>query len=95
MDHAHLALVRAYDGEPLKRVILATGPDVLYVANPRFLDAIRTGRSQPIGFRPVDCYAWDEIAFERLSEAYAASGQTETDAWIALPPFAGSHLRLR
>lgn len=95
MDPAHLALVRAYDGEPLKRVIVATGTDVFYVANPKSLDAIRTGRSQPIGFRRIDCYAWDEVAFEKLSEAYAASGQTETDAWLALPPFAGSALRLR
>lgn len=89
MDHAHIALVRAYDGEPLRRVVVAAGRDVLYVANPRYLDQVKTGRSKPVGFRRVDCFAWDEKAFETLSEAYATAGQTVTEAWIELLPFAG------
>lgn len=92
MDHAHIALVRAYDGEPLRRVVIAAETDVLYVADPRYLDQIKSGRSKPIGFRRVDCFAWDEKAFEALSEAYATAAQTVTEAWIALPPFVGTAL---
>jgi hypothetical protein len=95
MDDLHLALVRAYDGEPLKRVVIGAGPDVFYVANPSYLDAIKHGRSQPIGFRRVDCFAWDETAYETLCEAYTTAGKTEAEAWISLPPFRGTALALR
>lgn len=94
MDHAHIALVRAYDGEPLERIIVGMGPDVLYVANPRFLDDVKRGRSKPVGFRRIDCFAWNQAAFEALSEAYATSGQTLPEAWIKLPPFGGAVLKI-
>ncbi|GJE50981.1 hypothetical protein GOFOIKOB_4035 [Methylobacterium tardum] len=87
--------IASRDGQPLKRVVVAIGPDVLYVANPIYLDEIQRGRSQPIGFRRIDCFAWDKTAFETLSERYAAAEQTETEAWITLPPFTGAVLAMR
>ncbi|WP_449410673.1 hypothetical protein [Methylobacterium komagatae] len=92
MADPHLALIRAYDGEPLKRVVVHEGRDCYYVANPKLIDVILQGTSGPIGFRRHDCFSWNANAFERLAELYATQGHTDHEAWIGLPPFTGRPL---
>jgi hypothetical protein len=84
-----VAIVRAYDGRPLKRIVVDQYRDVWYIANPRYLDEIRSGKCKPIGFRRTTCFAWDAAAFERLERIYAATGTTQDTDWIPLPMFQG------
>lgn len=91
---AHTALVRAYDGEPLQRLIVAAKQDVLYVLNPRLIEEYKNDLTRPIGFRRLDCFAWNDQAFQDLSVAYKATGRTDEQVWIELPPFAGSPIKV-
>lgn len=89
MQVQHVVLVRAFEGQPLRRILVEESPDILYVANPRYLGEVQDGHSRPIGFYRRDCFAWDEDAFERLAKSYAAEKRTRPEAWSGMPPFDG------
>lgn len=89
MHAEHVVLVRAFEGQPLKRIVVRATDDILYVANPQGLDRVLAGESKAIGFRRQDCFAWSEQAFERLAKAYAAKSRTDMAEWADVRAFAG------
>lgn len=92
MDTQHIALVRAYGGQPLKRVVVEAADDVLFIANQQYLDLIQSGHSKPIGCERRDCFAWNPVEFERLTKIYASEHCTTDDAWSEMPLFQGRGL---
>ncbi len=92
MSTSPIAIARAYDGEPLRRVVVDANEKVYYIANPRSLAAVISGTSGAIGFPRHDCFAWDAEAFTRLSALYEQTGVTEQSDWDGLAPFTGEPL---
>jgi hypothetical protein len=70
-----LTIVRAFDGEPLKRVLVDTGRTVAYVANPEFMDRVKSGDSAAVGFPWPDVYEFDSKAFSKLSSQWKRQDQ--------------------
>ncbi len=77
----HIALVRAYKGEPLKRVVIECGKRVVYVANPNRMVEIASGQSYPVGFPYEDVFKFDSDLYARLSGEWESSGQTGPSLW--------------
>lgn len=59
-----------------------------------WIEEYKNDLTRPIGFRRIDCFAWNEEVFQELSEAYKATGQTDEEVWVKLPPFAGTPIEV-
>lgn len=80
-----LAIVRDFEGKPLRRVVVNIGERLVYVANPELLERVRSGESSPVGFPPEDVYVYDDITFSKLTLEWGATGSATQ--WNALRIF--------
>jgi hypothetical protein len=71
-------IVRAFGGEPLKRVVVNIGEKLVYIANPDLLSRVQSGESSAVGFPPNDVYIYEDIAFSRLASEWGETGQTKS-----------------
>jgi hypothetical protein len=92
MSTDYIALVRAYRGAPLKRVVLEVTPDALILASPTYFDLVRTARSKSTRWDRQSCFAWSDKEFERLSKIFASDYGTTDEAWSQMPLFQGQGL---
>jgi hypothetical protein len=59
-------LVRAFLGEPLKRVVIRSDAQRVYVANPDLLSEVEQGRSHPIGFPSQDVFIYNSDSYNTI-----------------------------
>jgi hypothetical protein len=83
----HDVIVRAFGGEPLKRVAIGHGRGTVRIANPEFLAAVARGWSAPIGFPESDVFLYDSEAWDRLSGQWAATHEISSEEWGHLVPY--------
>jgi hypothetical protein len=77
-------IARADRGEPLERIAMETGTEVVYLANPARIDAVMAGDSRPIGFPIEDVFEFDEGMFATLAEQWARQRATDPAIWRKL-----------
>jgi hypothetical protein len=75
------ALVRAYGGEPLCRVVVGETERVVYIANPDKLPAVEAGDSSPVGFPHEDVFEFDAALYERLRDQWDQERHTDDALW--------------
>ena len=64
------AIVRAYGGEPLKRVAVESQRGLIYIVNPALSEAVKSGGSLPVGIQPSDVFEFDPDVFAALRGAW-------------------------
>jgi hypothetical protein len=79
-----IVIARAWGGEPIRRVALEQGKDVVYLANPDRIEAIRAGESAPVGFPREDVFEFDEGVFSTLVDQWASQRATDPAIWAKL-----------
>lgn len=82
-----VVMVRASQGEPLRRIPIWSNRDVVYLANPDLIAAVEAGDSSPIGFPIDDVYAYDAGIFEQLTGQWGRDGRTENGLWEKAPHY--------
>lgn len=83
----HFVLVRAWGGEPLKRVVISASRALVYAANPESLARIASGETDPVGFPVVDVFEFDEERFAALAVTWKTVQRTEPPQWEGLQPY--------
>jgi hypothetical protein len=68
MDMAKAVMVRAFGGEPLKRVLVGAAGPIIYIANPD--GRVGTDVAESIGFPAEDVFLFDAATFARLRRQY-------------------------
>jgi hypothetical protein len=78
-------IVRAFGGEPLRRVVVNIGERLIYIANPDLLERVNSGESSAVGFPPDDVFDFDDKAFSALRSEWNEKGHTKL--WSSLRRF--------
>lgn len=76
-----LVIARASQGEPLARTVISEKSNLIYLAHPARIDAIRAGETYPVGFPCEDVFQFDENLAERLTEQWRLTGCTDDALW--------------
>lgn len=79
------ALVRAYAGEPLERVVTKIAARVIYAANRE--SAAGDAQLSGVGFPPEDVFEFEEVIYRRLCAQWAATGRTDPALWGEARPY--------
>jgi hypothetical protein len=82
-----IVIARAHAGEPLKRVAVAKGNGVVYIANPARITEIIVGNGEPTGFPCEDIFAFESATYDILREQWRNEGKTHRQAWHSLSLF--------
>ena len=83
-------MARAYEGEPLERVVVGVGERVIYLARPDLTEAtMATGGG--VGFPREDVFYFDEAAFAALTDQWARQRATDPATWRSLTRFLGEY----
>jgi hypothetical protein len=77
-------IVRAFGGEPLRRILVGIRGRLADAARPESLDRVCQGLSCPVGFPREDVFQFDEAAFDRLAATWEARRETSADEWARL-----------
>jgi hypothetical protein len=80
-------IVRAFRGEPLKRVAMDFGERLIYLANPELLKAVEAGDSAAVGFPIEDVYVFDKSVLYELETEWNETGATTNSVWRKLEKF--------
>ena len=72
-----LVIVRASQGEPLARTVISEKSNLVYLANPARIDAVRAGETYPVGFPCEDVFQFDDRLAALLEEQWRTTGRTE------------------
>ncbi len=64
-------IVRAFEGEPLQRVVVSIGERLVYVASPELIPSVTAGNSEPVGFPKEDVFEFEREVFDTLRAAWA------------------------
>lgn len=83
-----LVIVRAFSGEPLRRVALFADTDAVYTASVFAVEA-GLGYPPPTAVPRRDAYRWDAASYARLKAQWREQGGTDADGWSGLAPFSG------
>ncbi len=83
-----IVIVRAFAGEPLKRVVVEANEKRAAVALPETLDRIASGEMIAISLPRSDLYQFEPIAFERLRAEWEREGSTNPQSWRRLKGWA-------
>ncbi len=81
-------LARAYRSEPLRRIAIETGEQVVYLANPEYLREIEAGESDPVGYPKEDVFEFDADLYRQLLDQWEREGRTDDALWRAARPVA-------
>lgn len=79
-----IVIARAYRGEPLKRIVVGTSGNCVYIANPATIDAVESGKSSPIGFPGEDVFLFNSKAYEALRAEWERRQATDPELWRGL-----------
>lgn len=77
-------IVRAFEGEPLKRVVVEAGDKRVSVALPDTLHRIASGEACAISLPRADLFQYDEGAYARLVAEWRTKGSTNPQTWRSL-----------
>jgi hypothetical protein len=83
-------LVRADRGKPLKRLLMDVDNGLAYLANPSRIEAIRAGKSDPVGFPLEDVFIFDGGVLADLEGEWGRCGRTDPATWGRLSPYRAS-----
>ena len=83
-----IVIVRAFGGQPLRRVTHAIRNGRVYVSSERAIRLAEDGTLPPVGFPIEDAFVFDGPVFERLSAAWATHSTTTREDWSSLTPLA-------
>jgi len=79
-------IVRAYLGEPLRRVKIGSGDRVIFVASEESLERVRAGESVSIGFPKEDVFEFEDDAYSALKMQWGMTARTGAELWRRLKP---------
>lgn len=74
-------------GKPLKRILMTSSEDGVFVADPGMLYAIRFGVAAPITVSPTQVFNFDPPIFDDLMAQWKAEKQTCATTWAKLGRF--------
>jgi hypothetical protein len=74
-------IVRAFGGEPLKRVAYKKGQRLIYVSRQDLYEKILDGEKMPIGFPTDDVFEFDPMLFKGLRYAFIHKTRDLTGLW--------------
>lgn len=81
-------IVRAFRGQPLRRVTHECANGRVYVSSERAIRLAQSGALPAVGFPVEDTFVFDAEVFERLARAWSKDGETKPDDWRELKPLA-------
>jgi hypothetical protein len=76
--------VQDFGGKPLKRVLMTTSEQGVYVADPGMLSAIKFGISAPSAVKPQHVFNFDAPIFDDLMAQWQTKKQTCATTWAKL-----------
>jgi hypothetical protein len=79
-----IVIVRGFEGEPRRLVVLDANSTRALVANPEIMDKITSGESHPVALMRSDVFRFDAAVFERLLSQWMIDGKTEPSLWREL-----------
>lgn len=85
----NLVIVRGFEGEPVRMVVVGTDGNRVTVAHPTMLEKIAAGESFPVSLPLSDVYRFDSDLFERLLREWRGSSGTSPTTWEALSHWRG------
>ena len=83
----NVIIARASGGEPLKRLVLGVTGSSVILANPTFLEAVKSGTSSPVAFPGYDIFSYDSDTYLVLRDEWENFGVTNPDTWKRLVPY--------
>jgi hypothetical protein len=81
-----LAIARDADGKPLKRAVIASTRDLIYLANPELLPLVDSGESYPVGFPAEYVYEYENTEFLDITKIAKTVGRVLEDRWNSMRP---------
>ena len=73
-----IVVVCAFEGEPLRRIVVNIGERLVYVANPERINTIQRGKSSPVGLSPDNVYTFDAQGYSALTAEWRETGKTRS-----------------
>jgi hypothetical protein len=77
-------IVRGWGGEPLRRVAVSEGKGVVFISSERAADGRTDDFPPAIGAPVEDVFAFDSVAFDRLTQIWQRDHTTAPEEWAGL-----------
>jgi hypothetical protein len=82
-------IIRAFEGEPLRRVVVDAYEGRVLVAHPDSLVRLESGDTSPLSVPRSDVFEFDGDLFQRLVDEWNHLGETRAVTWKALRQWEG------
>jgi len=79
-----LVIVRAFEGCPLKREVIWSDRQHVYLVNPEMIEALERGETHPIGFPTEDVFIYTSESYDTLMRIWNNIGSVPDATWQQL-----------